>query len=397
VAKLIAHHLFLTSEQKDLLSAACLLHHRRIGARTPEGIDRLLTDIVGPSLIVNDPAWAMVRGILNAHETPGRGTAFETHLAGILRLADALDQNLEAQAIDGASILEILDRLRDGVDAGLWPPESLQALVESTTPPDLGEPESWRVPVFPQAAMHALRLMRDPHAKLTDVAHAASQDPAIAGLVMQLANSALFGSRTHISTLPQAICRLGFAASQKVIASAALRPLFSSPALQEVWRHSLQVADLAEQLSSRARTSDPAESYLAGLLHDVGRLALLSLPLYDSARLHGLIKGGCPPVYAESLLLRTDHAELGARIATGWRLPEHMISAIRQHHHSAAPESSLGHLLYVAEFLSGSEEDLPSDLPSLIRLEASRKGIGLSWDAIGDCTVSALGCWLAAA
>jgi putative nucleotidyltransferase with HDIG domain len=300
---------------------------------------------------------------------------------------------MEAQPIDGEEVGEILERMRCGVEAGLWPQESVDALVQSTLPGPIGQGESWRVPVFPHAALHTLKLMRDPRANLADVVEAASLDPAIAGLVMRLANSALFASRTRISTLSKAIARLGFATGQRVITSAALRPVFSSPKLQGAWQHSLQVADLSEQLACHVGTIDPAEAYLAGLVHDVGRIALLSLPLYDSARLQGLVSGGCPQVYAESLLLRTDHAALGAQIAAGWRLPETMVSAIRQHHQSERAESTLAYLLYVAEYLSGSEEDLPS----IIRLEASLKGLGLAWDEVGECKVSALGSWLAAA
>jgi hypothetical protein len=70
-----------------------------------------------------------------------------------------------------------------------------------------------------------------------------------------------------------------------------------------------------------------------------------------------------------------------------------MVSGIRQHHRPEKAESPLAYLLYVAEHLIGSEEDLPS----LIRLEVSLKGLGLAWDDIADCTVSAVGSWLAAA
>jgi HD-like signal output (HDOD) protein len=300
---------------------------------------------------------------------------------------------MEAQPIDGEEIGEILDRLGGGVEAGLWPEESINALVQSTRPPPIVQVESWRVPVFPQAALRTLSLMRDPRASLANVVEAASLDPATAGLVMRLGNSALFGSRTRVSTLSQAIARLGFATSQKVIIAAALQPVFDSAKLQEAWQHSLQVADLSEQLACQAGAIDPAEAYLAGLVDDVGRIALLSMPLYDAARLQGLMCGGCPPVYVENLLLRTDHAALGAQIAAGWRLPETMVLGIRQHHRPERAESPLANLLYVAEYLSGSEEDLPS----VIRLEASLKGIGLVWDNIADCTVSAVGNWLGAA
>jgi len=396
VAKLIAHHLFLPSEEKDLLCAACLMYQRKVGLLAPKGMERLSADFSGvdaPAVVMEDPVPVVIRGVLNAYDVPGRGTALESRLASILRLADAFDQNMEAQAIGGEEVGEILDRLRGGVEDGLWPEESINALVQSTRPPPIIQVESWPVPVFPQAALRTMRLMRDPRASLANVVEAASLDPATAGLVMRLSNSALFGSRTRVSTLSQAIGRLGFATSQKVITAAALQPVFDSSKLQEAWQHSLQVADLSEQLACQAGAINPAEAYLAGLLHDVGRIALLSMPLYDSARLHGLMCGGCPPVYVENLLLRTDHAALGAQIAAGWRLPDTMVSGIRLHHRPEKAESPLAYLLYVAEYLSGSDEDLPS----VIRLEASLKAIGLAWDDIADCTVSALGRWLVAA
>jgi putative nucleotidyltransferase with HDIG domain len=396
VADLIAHQLFLPSEQKDLLRAACLLHHRNTGLLAPKGLERLLGDIFGegvPAVVTEDDIPERVRGVLDAYDVPGRGTALESRLGSILRLADAFDQNMEAQPIDREGVDEIFDRLRDSAGAGLWSEESIEALVQATVPPPIGKPESWRVPVFPQAALRTLNLMRNPEAGINDVVQAASLDPAIAGLVMRLANSALFGARTQISTLSQAIIRLGFATAQKAVTSAALHPLFGPLRLQEVWRHSLEVADLSEQLAGHAGKIDPAEAYLAGLLHDVGRIALLSVPLYEAARLHGLENGGCSQVYAENLLLRTDHAELGAQIAAFWKLPEPMVSAMRHHHRPEVAESPLTYLLYIAEFLSGSEEDLPS----IIRLETSLKGIGLTWDEVGNCRVSALGQWLAAA
>jgi len=392
VARLIAHHRFLPSAEKDLLYAACLHQHCGSALLKPESAARHLTDTFrGAMRVLDDDVPIAVRGVLDAWDVPGSGTALESKLAGMLRLAAAFDQEMEAQLADREAVGEILERLRRREKGGLSA-EAIDALTEATRPASIGNPESWRVPVFPQAALRALKIMRNPEASLADLVDAVGLDPSIAGLTMQLANSALLGSRTKTSTLSQAIVRLGFITSKRVIMSAVMRPLFSSDRLQETWQHSIKVADLAEQLACLARTTEPAEAYLAGLVHDVGRMALFSIPPHDFSRLLGLVSDGCPSVYAESLLLRTDHAELGAQICASWRLPKDVISAIRQHHRPEKAESQLAHLLYLAEYLSGAEEDLPS----VVRLEAALKGSGLTLVAVNKCTVSALGNWLLA-
>lgn len=396
VANLIAHHLFLPAGEKALLHAACLLHHHSIGLFAPKSAKRLLADVLeadAPGRVVAAPAPDQVGEVLSAYRIPGSGSAAAEKLAGILRLAEEFDLSMEAQPVGGEGIPEIFERLGEGVEAGLWPDAALQALGKSTRPLSIGQPDVWRVPVFPQAAQRMLSLMRNPRASTAQVVQAACLDPGTAGLLMQLANSVLFGARAPIATLSAAIARLGFATARKVIVTAAMRPVFGSAKLEEAWPHSVQVADLSEQLAARAADGDPEEAFLAGLLHDVGRIALLALPLYDSVRLRGLEHEGCPALYAENLLLQVDHATLGARIATGWHLPEAMVEAIRWHHQPEKSQQRLAALLYLAEFLSGSEEDLPS----VVRLTGALKSMGLAWEDVGGFTVSHVGQWLAAA
>jgi putative nucleotidyltransferase with HDIG domain len=335
----------------------------------------------------------LVLQVLKAYDTPGTGSPLVSRLAGILRLAEAFDQAMEAQAIEGEDVDGVLNGLSDGAVAGLWPQSAMSALRESIEPAAVPALETWRAPVFPEAAWLMIRLLDDQQVTVDRVVEAAKLDPATAGLLIELANSALFGSRTRIGTLQQAITRLGFETSRKVVLSAAVRPLFGPAGSRSLWQHSLLVADLSEQLAKRSRLIDPQVAYLAGLLHDVGQLALLSLSLYDSARIQGLQRNGCPPVYSENLLLRTDHASLSARIVDGWRLPESTVTAIREHHSPEKVTNTLARLLYLAEFVSESDEDLPS----LARLTVSMKDTKLGWEDLRDCTVSGLGQWLAAA
>jgi putative nucleotidyltransferase with HDIG domain len=371
IANLIAHHLFLTTEEKGLLHAASLLLHRH----------------------ATSGAAADVRAVLAAFGRPGLGNPLHRQLGAILRLCDAFDREFQAQPFHHKDAPEILAGLRRGVDQGMWPRKTLDALEECTKPQVMPEPSTWRVPVFPQAALQTLNTLRDPAASIPHVVDAARRDPATAGAIVQLANSALFADLEEVSALHVAVARLGFDIARKVVASLAMRPLLFLPKLEILWPHSIEVADLAEQLAGRARGVDSGEAYLAGLLHDVGRIALLASSLYDSARMQGLVQSGCPAVYAEGLILRTDHAVVGGLIAAKWRLPGHLVRAIRQHHRPETATSPLAYLLYLAEHLAGAQEDLPSSL----RLEMALDGLGLTAADLDRCAPSQLGSWLAAA
>jgi len=386
----------LRPEDKQHLYTACLFHHSDEGLLSARATVHLLRDLfydaprlVGESRQIPET----IRGILAAWRRPGSGSETERKLADVLRLCDTLDRELEAQPFEKLSAGEILAVLRAGVEQGLWSHQAMQALEDGTRPEAVLSPAVWKVPVFPQAAAQTLNAMRNPAVSLSHVVDAARRDPATAGAVVRLANSALFGACGNVSTLRLAIMRLGFQTARRVVLSLALRPLLYLPKPEGLWPHSIEVADLAEQLAGHAGGVDPGEAYLAGLLHDVGRLALRGTPLYDAARLQGLEESGCPTVYAEELILRTDHAELGAQIAGEWSLPEPLVEAIRQHHRPEAATSRLAHVLYLAEYLSCSSEDLPSGL----RLGLALRNLGLCHRQIESCGSSQVGAWLAAA
>jgi len=370
IANLIAHHLFLSTEDKELLHAACQLHHHAAS-----------------------PASAEVRALLAAFGRRGLGTPLHRKLGAILRLSDAFDREYQEQPSQHQDAGDILAGLRNGVNQGMWPRQILDAFQECTRPQIMPEPSEWRVPVFPQAALQTLDALRDPRASIPQVVDAARRDPATAGAILQLANSALYADRSEVSTLQLAVARLGFETARKVVASLAMRPLLFLPKLESLWPHSIAAADMAEQLAGRAAGIDPGEAYLAGLLHDIGRIALRATTLYDAARLRGLEQSGCPAVYAEDLILRTDHAILGGQIAAMWRLPGHLARAIRQHHRPETATSPLAHVLYLAEYLTDSQEDLP--YPD--RLEVALNGLGLTARDLASCARSELGSWLAAA
>lgn len=179
---------------------------------------------------------------------------------------------------------------------------------------------------------------------------------------MRAANSALFKGRNDISTINRAVARLGVCTARKVIFAIAFRPIFVRPSMHSLLRHSLAMADLAHHLAAQTLVADPEEAFLCGLLHDIGKLLMDQLNLFDSARMRGLVENGCPQVYAENLLFGHDHGSVGGQIAATWRFPARLVDAIRHHHQPELANSPLAHVLYLAESQLEPSEDLVSEV-----------------------------------
>src|SRR5207244_266080 len=146
-----------------------------------------------------------------------------------------------------------------------------------------------------------------------------------------------------------------------------LRPVFASRNLYDLWNHSLEAAQVAEELALTSKCIDPSEAFLAGLIHDIGRLAFSLLSCDFQARRQRLSEYGCPPVLVELALTGTCHAEIGAELLRVWALPAQIVDAVKFHHDPQESAGPLAALLYVTELRTMPDEDLPS----FIKLEHS--------------------------
>jgi putative nucleotidyltransferase with HDIG domain len=216
------------------------------------------------------------------------------------------------------------------------------------------------LPAFPQSALRILRLLDQPESTAGQIEKIAVADPVVSGNLVRVANSALFLGYPEVSTIHGAVMRLGCLTTRKIVLATVFRPIFTRPSMRTLLRHSLEAAELAHHLAARVPAVDREEAFLCGLLHDVGKLLMDRLNLFDSARMRGLLDHGCPPVYAENLLIGCDHGTAGADIAAHWKLPARQVEAIRCHHQPEAINSPMAYLLYLVESRLSHVEDLPS-------------------------------------
>jgi len=134
----------------------------------------------------------------------------------------------------------------------------------------------------------AIRLSSNIESNINDLAKNISADQALTAKVIRISNSPIYGQRRKISSISEAIQVLGFNQIKSIIVTAMTFQMFSSCSLTNnalvLWHHSLSTAIAARLIVQKTGIIDKEEAYLAGLLHDIGKMALLkTVPkLYSS-------------------------------------------------------------------------------------------------------------------
>jgi len=213
----------------------------------------------------------------------------------------------------------------------------------------------------------------------------------LAASLLSSANSALYARASESKDIRDAILFLGVVASRKVLLRACFQSLFASTGLQRLWKHATRSAEIAQQLALASGIADPAEAYLSGLVHDIGRLVIERFPQAPRKMEMELRENGFPGVYAEAVAYRQDHAQLGAELLRAWRFPHSVIQAIEYHHRPEANDSVMAALLYLTEALGSLEIagcDGFEDLPCLMRLNRAEDITGVSMDEAYDMALT---------
>jgi len=195
------------------------------------------------------------------------------------------------------------------------------------------------VPSLPQFVLLTLKKLDDEKSSASDVASSLSKDQGLVVRVLRLANSAYYGIPRTITSVTEAVAILGFKTLRSIVLAASIYPFMAESqkgyALDkgELWRHSLGVAYVSRFIGSKLNGVDLEEAYLAGLLHDIGKIVLNEYVRYGYSIISKMVEEKTIPfTEAEREVLGFDHAEIGAMIIDQWALPEVYSLAARYHH-----------------------------------------------------------------
>jgi len=204
------------------------------------------------------------------------------------------------------------------------------------------------LPPLPAVALRVMEVVQNPKSSASDLALVVSSDPGLSGRLLRVVNSAAYRRSREVTSVQEALVTLGFVQARNMAISGAIAGAYAPDALNALfrievfWRHSIAVAFKAAELAGKSRRLDVPSAFTAGILHNMGRLAMYYA---DAAGLDQAIAQALarelPLDDLEQELLGYDHAETGGMLAKRWKLPTDIQEAVARHRTAPDDEVSL--------------------------------------------------------
>jgi len=192
------------------------------------------------------------------------------------------------------------------------------------------------LPTFPENILELERLCSNPDVDYRLIADRISIDPSLTVSVLKLSNSAAFITRNRIETIGEAITLIGLRNLRAIIIASSARRILDErySSFRQVWEHCNKAAFYARQLAMSFGLSKIAQNvYLAALLHDLGKIVLLSASSALTDWMFTIVqnRGIRSSTVIEEVSIGISHCSIGAQIARKWNLPEYLIETIEWH------------------------------------------------------------------
>jgi HD-like signal output (HDOD) protein len=216
---------------------------------------------------------------------------------------------------------------------------------------------------LPEICLRIQQLAEDPHADMAEFGQLVIQDPALTTRLLKLVNSAYYGFPSRVDTVSRAVNLVGIAELRNLTLAMAAMEVFGGLENERFdmlafWRHSVYCALVARFLAKQARVLHAERLFIAGLLHDVGRLLIFGLLPEQAALIQRRIAEGEEVSAAERAELGFDHAAAGYELLSLWQLPRGLCMTVAHHHQpETAEEARLeATLVYLANHIAHQVE-----------------------------------------
>ena len=202
-----------------------------------------------------------------------------------------------------------------------------------------------KLPALPKVVMKIHQLAQSRDASSDELSALVEQDPSLSARILAMVNSSWFGLRARLESIDHALVVIGreeLAHLALMISSEKIFRGLGGDAATRLWQHSSQVADCARTLARRIDHPQISSIFTAALLHDAGKILLLS---FEAPKMQEIqqkaSQTGLPGYEIEREIWGHDHAEIGAMMLRHWGLPDSLCSIVAQHHGPLPGETAI--------------------------------------------------------
>ena len=216
-----------------------------------------------------------------------------------------------------------------------------------------------RMPAFPRSVQKILELTRNINCLPKELVAVIEKDPVMTVKILKVINSAYYSLPTKITSVGQSVVYLGINTIKNLalgFAAVGIIPRMNAAGfdVQRYLLHSLVVGGAARQLATQSAKgeADPGDCYIAGLLHDFGKVVFAQFMAVEFRNALTLsLEQSIPLHEAELEAIGVDHGLVGALLAKRWAFADHLVDCIRDHHNLQAEPSAMMDCLRVADQL----------------------------------------------
>lgn len=197
-----------------------------------------------------------------------------------------------------------------------------------------------RMPAFPKSVQKVLELTRNINCLPKDLVGVIEKDPVMTVKILKVINSAAFALPNKMTSIGQAVVYLGLNTIKNMalsFAAVGILPRMNAAGfdIQQYLMHSLTTGSISRALASQYAKGevDPSDAYIAGLLHDFGKVVFAQfMPAEFRAAIAYSVEHQVPLNQAEAAVIGADHTVVGAMLARRWQFAPVLVDSIQNHH-----------------------------------------------------------------
>ncbi len=246
------------------------------------------------------------------------------------------------------------------------------------------------VPTLPIVYQQLFSKMSNPNVSVPQLAEIVTKDQSLATKILKLVNSAFYGYKKEITTISRAMVVLGF----RTVRNAALAisvfdyvsgcPEDQKFPIEDFWKHSLCAGSAAKVLGQKVGIKQQEETFVCGLLHDVGKLIMKKYFENDFNEVcNYAVDNGVSWSEAEDNLLSVNHCTIAKAVLRSWNFPPNLVEAV-QYHHTMSPGASypdMVALIHLTQLMAYAlDMGAPASASAADCNPLALKELGLTWD-----------------